>query len=47
VRDIFGFIGIENIEFVSADNLDFGGPEAENVSLSNAQRTIDELVAAF
>jgi FMN-dependent NADH-azoreductase len=44
LRDIFGFIGIEHIDFITADNLDFAGPEAEDTSLLEAKRAIEELV---
>lgn len=47
IRDIFGFIGVDNIHVITADNLDFGGPDAEAASMKNARKSIDELVASW
>lgn len=47
LQDIFGFIGIEHIDFVKADNLDFAGPETAEASMNNAKRAIDQLVTAW
>jgi FMN-dependent NADH-azoreductase len=45
LSDIFGFIGIEHIDFISADNLDFAGPVVEEDSIREAKGAIDLLVA--
>jgi FMN-dependent NADH-azoreductase len=45
LRDIFGFIGVEQIDFITADNLDFAGPAAEEESIRQAKVAIDELVS--
>ncbi len=47
IRDIFGFIGIEEISFIMADNLDFAGPDAAQQSMASAREQIRSLVNAW
>ncbi len=47
VRDIFGFIGFDLIDFVVADNLDFAGEDAAQRSMVSAREQVLSLVNAW
>lgn len=46
-RDIFGFIGVDDIQFVRADNLDFASPSDATHSLATAEAVLDQLAATW
>ena len=47
IRDIFGLIGVDDIDFVTADNLDFATPADADASIAAAKASIDQLVASW
>ena len=46
-KDIFGFIGIDEIDFVNADNLDFASDADAEASITAAKASIDQLLASW
>ncbi|MBD1929960.1 NAD(P)H-dependent oxidoreductase [Trichocoleus sp. FACHB-90] len=47
LRAVFGFIGITDIIFVCAENLDFGQPAEQEKNLEQAQLKLEELVHSW
>ena len=45
LKAIFGFIGITDITFINADNLDSGGDEGRKQSLTEASNAISQAIA--
>ncbi|PSB34572.1 FMN-dependent NADH-azoreductase [Chlorogloea sp. CCALA 695] len=45
LKAIFGFIGITDITFINADNLDSGGDEGRKESLTEASNAISQAIA--
>lgn len=47
LRAIFGFVGITDITFINADNLDMGGDEGREQSYAQARAAIEKAVASW
>lgn len=47
MKDIFGFIGVNEFEFITADNLDFASESEAQASMAKAQESINVMLSTW